>query len=107
MDNSNYYFFGIGVLSATQIEKDLGKDPGIVVIDEIVGQWIALLFLPYSLTSVIGAFILFRLFDILKPYPIKKLEGIKTGWGIMIDDVMAGVYANLVMQGIFFTGILN
>jgi len=100
-------FFVIGVWSATQIEKDIGKDPSIVVIDEIVGQWIALLFLPYSLTIVIGAFIFFRLFDILKPYPINKLENMKGGLGIMIDDVLAGIYANLVLQALLLIGILD
>ncbi len=70
-------------------------DPSIVVIDEIVGMWIALLFLPNSIWVIALAFILFRIFDIVKPPPVRQLERIPNGWGIMLDDVAAGVYANL------------
>jgi phosphatidylglycerophosphatase A len=71
-------------------------DPSIVVIDEIVGIWITLLFLPKTL-PVIG-FLAFRLFDILKPQPARNLEKIPNGWGIMLDDVIAGIYANIATQ---------
>ncbi len=74
------------------------KDPPIIVIDEWVGQWIALLFLPKSFLWGLVAFALFRLFDIWKPYPIKTLAKMPRGWGIMLDDVLAGVYALFVLS---------
>jgi len=75
-------------------------DPSIVVIDEIVGIWISLLFLPLSIPAYVCAFLLFRAFDILKPPPAGRLENIAGGWGIMLDDVVAGIYANLICQAI-------
>lgn len=75
-----------------------GPDPSIVVIDEIVGMWIALLFLPASLPLSIAAFFAFRVFDVLKPQPARYLERIPGGWGIMLDDVAAGIYANLACR---------
>jgi phosphatidylglycerophosphatase A len=73
-------------------------DPSIVVIDEIVGIWIALLFVPKTVPAVILAFVAFRAFDIIKPQPARALERIPNGWGIMLDDVVAGVYANIATQ---------
>jgi phosphatidylglycerophosphatase A len=74
------------------------KDPGIVVVDEIVGMWVTLLFLPFTpMTAALG-FLLFRAMDIVKPYPARELEGLRAGWGIMADDVMAGIYANLLLR---------
>ncbi len=69
-------------------------DPSIVVIDEIVGMWTALLFLPKELPALLVAFTTFRLFDIVKPPPAAGLEKAGRGWGIMLDDVAAGIYAN-------------
>jgi phosphatidylglycerophosphatase A len=87
-----------GVWAATRAEKLLGrKDPGAVVVDEVAGQLIAFLFIPLSLTLkwwlVLAGFLLFRLFDIWKPYPVRRLEALESGLGIMADDVLAGVYA--------------
>ena len=73
-------------------------DPSIVVIDEIVGIWITLLFLPKTIPVMIIGFLAFRVFDILKPQPARNLEKIPNGWGIMLDDVIAGIYANIVTQ---------
>ncbi|HCV44041.1 MAG TPA: phosphatidylglycerophosphatase A [Bacteroidetes bacterium] len=73
-------------------------DPSIVVIDEIVGMWIALLFVPKTIVAVVIAFFAFRAFDIVKPPPARQLERIPNGWGIMLDDVVAGVYANIAIQ---------
>jgi len=77
-------------------------DPSIVVIDEIVGMWISLAWLPPSFVSVATAFILFRLFDILKPEPARSVERLPYGLGIMLDDVVAGLYANLAARVILF-----
>ena len=71
-------------------------DPSIVVIDEIVGMWITLLFLPKTLPVMIIGFFAFRAMDIVKPQPAKYLERFGNGWGIMLDDAAAGVYANLL-----------
>ena len=92
--------FALGVYTSSVIEINLTiKDPSIVVIDEWVGQWIALLFLKESdIWWSFFAFLLFRLFDIWKPYPIKKLDNMYGGWGIMLDDVLAGIYALVVLS---------
>lgn len=91
--------FILGVYTSSITERHLvQKDPSIIVIDEWVGQWIALLFVPKSLLLGLVAFALFRLFDIWKPYPIKLLDKYPKGWGIMLDDVLAGVYALLVLS---------
>jgi phosphatidylglycerophosphatase A len=73
-------------------------DPSSVVIDEVAGMWIALFLLPRSLPVAMAAFVLFRLLDIVKPQPARALERIPNGWGIMLDDVVAGLYANLILQ---------
>ena len=74
------------------------KDPQFVVIDEVVGQWIALAGASaYNWKSYLAAFALFRLFDIWKPPPVRQLEALPGGWGINLDDMMAGVYAALVL----------
>lgn len=89
-----------GIWAATRAEKRTQKkDPSIVVIDEVAGQMIALLSGPFwipSWWSILSAFILFRLFDIWKPYPIRRLEALESGLGIMADDLLAGVYALIV-----------
>ena len=99
-------FFFVGVWSGSEIEKDKGEDPGLVVIDEMVGQWLAVIFLPYSWLTLLIGFILFRVFDIFKPYPINRSQKLKAGWGIMIDDVLAGVYANIVLQATYMSGLI-
>jgi phosphatidylglycerophosphatase A len=90
----------VGTWAATRTENlSARKDPGKVVIDEVAGQFIALIPVPFVLGaawwSVIVAFILFRFFDIVKPYPARKLESLPGGLGIMADDLIAGVYAAL------------
>jgi len=96
----------VGIYSATLTEEEVkqklgsekGVDPKIVIIDEIIGMLIALVAIPKTTKYVIAAFLLFRVFDIVKPYPIRKIEKLPTGWGIVFDDVMAGIYANLLLQ---------
>ncbi len=73
------------------------EDPPQVVIDEMLGFWIAVLFFPFSIKLVIIAFVLFRLFDIIKPYPISRLDKIRGGLGIMLDDYLAGVAVWLII----------
>jgi phosphatidylglycerophosphatase A len=91
--------FVAGLWSSTRIERDLGvQDPPQVVIDEWVGQWLALLFLPRSGLILLLGFLIFRIMDILKPFPARNSQVLKGGWGIMIDDVIAAVYTNITIR---------
>jgi phosphatidylglycerophosphatase A len=75
------------------------KDPQVIVIDEVAGMLVSLMFLPVSWRVVLASFILFRLFDVWKPFPARWIqENLPGGWGVVGDDIMAGIYANLVMQ---------
>jgi phosphatidylglycerophosphatase A len=88
-----------GIISAENVSHDKGiEDPSIVVIDEVAGQLVAFLFLPVNAFNLICGFVAFRAFDIWKPFPIRRLEALKGGVGIMADDLLAGVYANLALQ---------
>jgi len=87
----------LGVPASTIVERQSGRrDPGFVVIDEVAGQWIALLGSPVDWRHALIAFVLFRLFDIAKPFPIRRLERLPRGWGIVFDDVAAGLYALVI-----------
>jgi len=89
----------VGIWAAGQAEIYLGKkDPHAVVIDEVVGQLIAAAFLPHHWFYPVAAFFLFRLFDIWKPFPAYASQQLPGGWGIMVDDVIAGLYANIALQ---------
>ena len=92
--------FFIGVWAATQVEKTDGHDASIINVDEIVGMWISLWFLPSSLSwyGWIGGFFVFRLFDIMKPFPANISQKLSRGWGVMMDDIIAGIYTNIVLQ---------
>lgn len=84
----------LGVPAATIVERESGRtDPGFVVIDEVIGQWIALLGYPFDWRHGLIALALFRIFDITKPFPVRRLERLPGGWGIVFDDVAAGLYA--------------
>ena len=91
-----------GVWSSGIVEKIWGKDPARVVIDEVAGMCISLLFLPVQLKYMLSCLILFRFFDIVKPFFIKKMELLPGGWGIMLDDVLAGIYTNVLIQAVVF-----
>ncbi len=89
----------IGIPAATIVERESGgTDPGHVVIDEVCGQWIALVACPVDWKHALAALILFRGFDIVKPWPARQLERLPRGSGILFDDVAAGLYALLVVQ---------
>jgi phosphatidylglycerophosphatase A len=96
-----------GIPAATQVARASGlKDPQFVVIDEVAGQLIALIAVPVSWKSLLLGFILFRGFDIVKPPPVRQLEQLPEGAGIVIDDVGAGLYALAVMQIALHFGLL-
>ncbi len=77
---------------------DHGPDPSIVVIDEVVGMWITLFLIPKTLPPFLLGFLLFRVMDIVKPQPARLVERIPNGWGIMLDDIVAGIYANVSLR---------
>jgi len=91
------FFFILGVWVSKKFEAALGKDPQVVVIDEVVGMWVTMLFVPITWFNLAAGFILFRFFDITKPPPARQLEELQHGWGIMLDDVAAGIYAGFVL----------
>jgi phosphatidylglycerophosphatase A len=98
----------IGIPSATRVARDTGiKDPQFVVIDEVAGQLVALIAVPLAWKSFVAGFILFRVFDILKPPPVRQLEAIPDGAGIVLDDVAAGLYALLIVHLLMRIGLLN
>lgn len=88
----------LGIISANRLEKIWGEDPSKVVIDEVVGMWISLLFLPHTLIVVTISFLLFRVFDISKPLYIRNMERLNGGYGVMMDDILAGIYTNVILQ---------
>ncbi len=90
-----------GAWAATRVESLLEvKDPGVVVVDEVAGQLITFLFVPWDAGAwaIVAGFVAFRLFDIWKPYPIDRLESLESGLGVMADDVLAGAYAAALMS---------
>jgi phosphatidylglycerophosphatase A len=94
--------FFAGVWASKRVERDYGKDPGLVVIDEFVGQWLSLVFLPKTPLIFFMSFALFRLLDIIKPFPANDAQKLPHGWGIMTDDIISGIYTNIIIQiGVF------
>jgi len=90
--------FFVGVHTSTQMEKMYGTDPSLVVIDEVVGMSISLIYLPRNYLLFLLAFIFFRFYDIVKPPPINFSQKLPGGWGVMIDDVIAGIFALITVQ---------
>jgi len=98
----------VGIPAATQVSRSLGsEDPQIVVIDEVAGQMIALIAVPLAWKTFLAGFILFRAFDITKPPPVRQLESLPEGVGVVLDDVAAGVYALICMQLLVHSGLLR
>jgi len=98
-----------GTWAATRAEKLLGKkDPGAVVVDEVAGQLVAFLFVPWGAGwwTVVAGFVAFRVFDIWKPYPVRRLEDLGGGLGVMADDLLAGFYAAALMSFLISVHIL-
>lgn len=93
--------FIIGVWASNIAEEYWGHDPGRVNWDEVIGMIITVITLPKHWIIYVCGFFVFRFFDVLKPYPVNKLEKLPRGLGIMSDDVLAGIYANVVLQIVF------
>ena len=93
--------FAAGVWAGTTAERYFGGiDPGPVVIDEVVGMLITLAFIPVGVSGAIAGFVLFRIFDVIKPYPAGRLESLHGGLGVMADDAMAAIYANVALRAL-------
>jgi len=91
-----------GIFIAGKFEKVYGKDPSECTIDEVAGMWISLLFLPKNLILSLIAFVIWRAMDIIKPYPVHRLEDLPGGWGIMLDDIAAALYSLAIVHIIYF-----
>jgi phosphatidylglycerophosphatase A len=89
-----------GIWASHHVEAALGrKDPGVIVIDEVAGMMVAVLLLPRTPGVLLCAFLLFRFFDIWKPFPAREAEALRGGFGVMVDDLIAGVYALVLIMG--------
>ena len=89
----------VGALAAGRVAGKLGlEDPGLVVVDEVAGQWLTLVALPFTPVTALVGFLAFRAMDIVKPWPARDLERLHGGWGIVADDLAAGVYAHLLLR---------
>jgi phosphatidylglycerophosphatase A len=96
----------LGVWSGSIVEASWGKDSNKVVVDEVAGMMVTLLFIPVNIKHVVIGLILFRFFDIVKPLFIKKMELLPKGWGVMGDDILAGIYGNVLLHVIVSYNIL-
>ncbi len=82
----------------SKAEKNLGHDSPKIILDEVCGMWLSVMFLPRTWMLYIYAFVLFRVFDISKPYPVNEIQKLPAGWGIVADDLTAAIYVNLLLQ---------
>lgn len=89
---------GAGIWAGGVMEDYYGEDPSVVTIDELAGQWLALVFLPEGIVPIALSLLFFRFFDIAKPGPVDALQRLPGGWGIMLDDLLAGFFANISVR---------
>ena len=90
----------LGIWLGDKVEPSWGKDSYRVVIDEVAGMLVTLIWIPHNAWLLLAGFILFRFFDMMKPLGIRKLENLPGGTGVMLDDVLAGVYGNIILQAV-------
>lgn len=91
----------VGTWAAHVVERALGdKDPGVIVVDEVAGMTLSVLALPLTLPVLLVAFVLFRIFDVVKPFPANRAQALSGGFGVMIDDLIAGLYTLLVLMAL-------
>ncbi len=97
----------VAIVSSSAAEEHFGKkDPSAVVIDEIAGMLLTMLFIPFSWKALLAGFLLFRVSDILKPFPGRRCEKLPGGWGIVLDDLVAALYANIAVRLLIFFHVL-
>ena len=90
----------VGIWAGSRVERVLGrKDPGLIVIDEVAGMLLAVIGLPRTIPVLVTAFLLFRLFDVWKPFPARESQVLTGGMGVMVDDLIAGLYALVLVMG--------
>ena len=90
----------VGLWAGSRVERVLGrKDPGVIVIDEVAGMLLSVIGLPRSIPVLVTAFLLFRVFDIWKPFPARESQALSGGMGVMVDDLIAGLYALILVMG--------
>jgi phosphatidylglycerophosphatase A len=95
-----FIVIAVGTWASHQVELVLGrKDPGLIVIDEVAGMMVSVALVPRSLSVLVCAFFLFRLFDIWKPFPARESQALRGGAGVMVDDLIAGAYALVLIMG--------
>jgi len=94
----SFVVFILGIKAADLMEKRYGHDPSEVTIDEVLGMWLSLIFLPKSIAIAGAAFFLFRIMDIVKPWPARKFDTLSGGFGIMMDDAIAAFYTNIALH---------
>jgi len=92
--------FAVGIPLCTSLEKDYGHDPHQATWDEFVGQWVSLFLLPRTLPYLAAAFLIFRALDVWKPFPAYRSQKLPGGWGIMVDDLIVGIYTALLLHGV-------
>jgi phosphatidylglycerophosphatase A len=88
----------LGIIGSNKLKYQWGKDSSRIVVDEMVGMWVSLLWIKSGWIPILSAFFLFRFFDITKPLGIRKTEQLPEGFGVMVDDILAGIYTNLILQ---------
>lgn len=88
----------LGIMLGNKFETAYGKDPSQFTFDEFVGMWISLLFVPKTTLNLIWVFFIWRIFDIIKPFPARRLESLEGGLGIMADDIISGIYTLVIAQ---------
>ncbi len=90
----------VGIWAGSRVERLLGvEDPGVIVIDEVAGMMLSVLWVPRTLPVLLAAFLLFRVFDVWKPFPARESQALPGGLGVMVDDLVAGLYALIVVMG--------
>jgi phosphatidylglycerophosphatase A len=90
----------VGLWAGARVERVLGrKDPGLIVIDEVAGMLLSMLLLPRTIPVLVTAFLVFRLFDIWKPFPARESQALTGGMGVMVDDLIAGLYTLILIMG--------
>lgn len=104
---STFIITASGIYVSNKVEADWGKDNSKIVIDEFAGMAITLLLMPHTVSCLITGLVLFRIFDIIKPFGIRAMEKYPKGWGVMADDVLSGVYAWMILYSLVYFNLLH
>jgi len=105
--SASFLVFILGIKAAEIMEKRYGHDPAEVTIDEVLGAWLSLIFLPKSLPIGVAAFFIFRIMDIVKPWPARSFDKATGGFGVMMDDAISALYTNIILHVLLRLGIFD